>query len=170
MKKLSKYLLVIMLSLFMIPFVSVKAEALNVKTIDASITDSQISVNGTVDDGVLAVAILVYEEDGTTLVTMETTSVDSSNKYADTIHVTAGKKYIVKAANYDGGTYVTTEVDGSINNNDNENSNNNGSNSNNNNNNEKNPQTYDNLMTWIILLVVSISGIVGTSIYFKKKM
>lgn len=159
MKKFRKYLFAMMLSLLIIPFVSVKAETLNVKTIHASITTDQISVDGTVDDGVLAVAILVYEEDGTTLVTMETTSVDSSNQYADTISVASGKKYIVKAANYDGGTYATTEVDGSINNS--------GTNSNHN---EKNPQTYDNLMTWIILLVVSISGIVGTSIYFKKKM
>ena len=64
-----------------------------------------------------------------------------------------GKKYIVKAANYDGGTYVTTEVDGSINNN----------------NNENNPQTYDGIITWIVIGLVSISGIVVTIVYRKKK-
>lgn len=153
MKKFSKYLLVIILSLFIIPIVSVNAATLDVKTINASITDNKISVDGTVDNGVLAVAILVYEEDGTTLVKMETTSVDSNDKYSDTIQVTAGKKYIVKAANYDGGTYVTTEVDGSINNN----------------NNEKNPQTYDESTGWAALLLISISGFVGTIVYRKKQ-
>lgn len=167
MKKFSKYLLTIILSLFIIPIVSVNAATLDVKTINASITDNKISVDGTVDNGVLAVAILVYEEDGTTLVTMETTSVDSNDKYSDTIHVTAGKKYIVKAANYDGGTYVTTEVDGSINNNNNENSNN--SNNSNNNSSEKNPQTYDESTGWAALLLISISGFVGTIVYRKKQ-
>ena len=67
MKRLSKYLLVIMLSLFIIPIISVnvKAATLDVKTINASITNNKISVDGTVDNGVLAVAIMVYEEDGT---------------------------------------------------------------------------------------------------------
>ena len=111
MKKLSQYILSILLSLFIIPFGNVHAESLDVQTINASITDNKISVDGTVDNGVLAVAIMVYEEDGTTLVKMETTSVDSNDKYSDTIVVTAGKKYIVKAANYNGGTYVTTEVE-----------------------------------------------------------
>ena len=69
MKRLSKYLLVIMLSLFIIPIISVNVNAatLDVKTINASITNNKISVDGTVDNGVLAVAIMIYEEDGTTL-------------------------------------------------------------------------------------------------------
>ena len=87
MKKLSQYILSIMLSLFIIPFGNVHAESLDVQTINASITDNKISVDGTVDNGVLAVAIMVYEEDGTTLVKMETTSVDSNDKYSDTIVV-----------------------------------------------------------------------------------
>ena len=91
MKKLSKYLLIIILSLFIIPIVSVNAAPLDVKTINASINDNKISVYGTVNNGVLAVAILVYEEDGTTLVTMATTSVDSNDKYSDTIDFTPRK-------------------------------------------------------------------------------
>lgn len=91
MKKLSKYLLIIILSLFIIPIVSVNAAPLDVKTINALINDNKISVYGTVNNGVLAVAILVYEEDGTTLVTMATTSVDYNDKYSDTIDVTPGK-------------------------------------------------------------------------------
>lgn len=153
MKKLSKYLLIIMLSLFFIPIVSVNvnADTLDVKTINASITDNIISVDGTVDSGVLAVAIMVYEEDGTTLAAMKTTSVDSNDKYSDTIEVTSGKKYVVKSANYDGGTYVTAEVDGRISSADNSNSNSN----------ENNPKTNDGTMIWPMIVLLVISGIVG---------
>lgn len=145
MKKLNKYLLLIMLSLFIIPIVSVNAATLDVKTINASITDNKISVDGTVDNGVLAVAIMVYEEDGTTLVKMETTSVDSNDKYSDTIDVTSGKKYIVKVANYNGGTYVTAEVDGTVNNNNNNTNNENLNNNNNNANNENLNNSNNNI-------------------------
>ena len=34
---------------------------------------------------------------------------------------------------------------------------------------EENPQTYDGLMNWIILSIVSVSGIVGTIVYRKKQ-
>lgn len=193
MKKFSKYLLIIILSLFIIPIISVNVNAttLNVKTINASITNDKISVEGTVDNGVLAVAIMVYEEDGTTLVTMETTSVDSNDKYSDTIDVTAGKKYIVKAANYDGGTYVTAEVDGTVNdsnnNTNNENSNNsdnniNNENSNNSNNNTTNtetsnkvdnttnPKTGDNIIIFSIIFVIALTGILVTFIINKKRV
>ena len=86
-----------MLSLFIIPFGNVHAESLDVQTINASITDNKISVDGTVDNGVLAVAIMVYEEDGTTLVIMATTSVDYNDKYSDTIDVTPRKKIYRKS-------------------------------------------------------------------------
>ena len=34
---------------------------------------------------------------------------------------------------------------------------------------EENPQTYDGIMTWVILGLVSISGIIGIVIYKKKQ-
>ena len=180
MKRLSKYLLVIMLSLFIIPIVSVNATTLDVKTINALITDNQISVNGTVDNGVLAVAIMIYEEDGTTLVTMETTSVDSNDKYSDTIDVvTAGKKYIVKVANYDGGTYVTAEVDGTVNDSNNNTNNENSNNSNNNTTNTEtsnkvdnttNPKTGDNIIIFSIIFVIALTGILVTCIISIKRV
>lgn len=109
MKKLSKYLLVIMLSLFIIPLVNVNATSLNVKTINASISDNKISVDGTVDNGVLAVAIMVYDEAGTNLLKMQTTAVGVDDSFKDTINIKNGT-YVVKAANYDGGTYITKTV------------------------------------------------------------
>ena len=189
MKKLSKYLLIIVLSLFIIPIVSVNVNAatLDVKTINASITNNKISVDGTVNNGVLAVAIMVYEEDGTTLVTMETTSVDSNDKYSDTIDVTAGKKYIVKAANYDGGEYITKKVTEETKKEDEkpdtetkpdtntitdtnataeENTTNE---TNTTNTTASNPKTGDNIILFAIIFILALTGLVGTVIINKKR-
>ena len=189
MKKFSKYLLIIILSLFIIPIVSVDVNAatLDVKTINASITNNKISVDGTVDNGVLAVAIMVYEEDGTTLVKMETTSVDSNDKYSDTIDVTAGKKYIVKAANYDGGEYITKKVTEETKKEDEkpdtetkpdtntitdtnataeENTTNE---TNTTNTTASNPKTGDNIILFAIIFILALTGLVGTVIINKKR-
>ena len=189
MKKFSKYLLIIILSLFIIPIVSVDVNAatLDVKTINASITNNKISVDGTVDNGVLAVAIMVYEEDGTTLVTMKTTSVDSNDKYSDTIDVTAGKKYIVKAANYDGGEYITKKVTEETKKEDEkpdtetkpdtntitdtnataeENTTNE---TNTTNTTASNPKTGDNIILFAIIFILALTGLVGTVIINKKR-
>lgn len=194
MKKFSKYLLIIILSLFIIPIVSVNVNAstLNVKTINASITDNKISVDGTVDNGVLAVAIMVYEEDGTTLVTMKTTSVDSNDKYSDTIDVTAGKKYIVKAANYDGGEYITKKVteetkkedekpdtetkpdtntitDNTITDTNATAEENTTNETNTTNTTASNPKTGDNIILFAIIFILALTGLVGTVIISKKR-
>ena len=192
MKKFSKYLLIIILSLFIIPIVSVDVNAatLDVKTINASITNNKISVDGTVDNGVLAVAIMIYEEDGTTLVTMETTSVDSNDKYSDTIDVTAGKKYIVKAANYDGGEYITKKVTEETKKEDEkpdtetkpdtntitdtnataeENTTNETNTTNTTNTTASNPKTGDNIILFAIIFILALTGLVGTVIINKKR-
>lgn len=194
MKKFSKYLLIIILSLFIIPIVSVDVNAatLDVKTINASITNNKISVDGTVDNGVLAVAIMVYEEDGTTLVTMKTTSVDSNDKYSDTIDVTAGKKYIVKAANYDGGEYITKKVteetkkedekpdtetkpdtntitDNTITDTNVTAEENTTNETNTTNTISSNPKTGDNIILFAIIFIIALTGLVGTVIINKKR-
>lgn len=188
MKKFSKYLLIIILSLFIIPIVSVDVNAatLDVKTINASITNNKISVDGTVDNGVLAVAIMVYEEDGTTLVTMKTTSVDSNDKYSDTIDVTAGKKYIVKAANYDGGEYITKKVteetkkedekpdtntitDNTITDTNATAEENTTNETNTTNTTASNPKTGDNIILFAIIFILALTGLVGTVIINKKR-
>lgn len=65
---------------------------------------------------------------------------------------------------------MTAEVDGSIKNNNNNNASSNNSNTNSNSSiTEKNPQTYDGIMTWIVIGLVSVSGIVGTIVYKKKQ-
>ena len=186
-------MLIIILSLFIIPIISVNVNAstLNVKTINASITDNKISVDGTVDNGVLAVAIMVYKEDGTTLVTMKTTSVDSNDKYSNTIDVTAGKKYIVKAANYDGGEYITKKVteetkedektdtgtkpntntitDNTITDTNVTAEGNATNETNTTNTTESNPKTGDNIILFAIIFILALTGLVGTVIINRKR-
>ena len=80
---ISTLLLVIMV---LVPFTNVNAAGnSNIKTIDASISNGTISVSGTTEDGVLAVAIMVYDSTETNLITMQTTSVGSDNRYSDPI-------------------------------------------------------------------------------------
>ena len=75
--------------------------------------DRQLTVSGTVPAGQpspagLAVAIFVYDETGTTLVGYQTTSI-TSNSFSTTFSIGAGK-YLVKVADYEGGTYVEAGV------------------------------------------------------------
>lgn len=148
-KKILIPFLALALFIFM-PFVN--AASLNVKTLDASITNKEINVSGTTDNGVLAVAIMIYDETGN-LVTMQTTSVDSSSKYSDKITVPSDETYIVKVANYDGGNYisktVTSHDEAKTD--------------------EANPKTYDGIMIWTTIGLVSVIGIAGI-IYYRKKI
>ena len=146
MKKLS-LLFVIIVSLF-IPFV-VKADSLNVKTLEATLSDNTITVKGTVDDGVLAVAVMIYDSTETDVIKFETTSVNEDNTFEYKITVDKTDNYVVKAANYDGGDYVTYKLaDEDI----------------------KNPKTFDNIIFYVVLFAIAVSGFVITKKYFKKKI
>lgn len=81
------------------------APGTEVETVAASGTNGSMTVSGSSQDGVYAVAILVYDSTDT-LVAM-TTCAASNNVYSTTISVPNGT-YTVKAANYDGGAYATT--------------------------------------------------------------
>ena len=149
MKKLLNLLILITVFFTFIPIVKA-ASVPNVLTLDASIKNGVISAEGTTEDGVLAVAIMVYDEDGKELIAMQTTSVDDSNKYSDTIKVKKGN-YIVKAVNYDGGNYVTKEVISPKEEK------------------ESNPNTGDNIGLYITLGAVALVGIIGMTIVLKKR-
>lgn len=85
------------------------ATAPKVLTIEASQNSGAINASGTTEAGVLAVAVTVYSEDGSKVVTMKTTDVNDNNEYSSSIEVPNGN-YIVRAANYDGGEFVETKL------------------------------------------------------------
>ena len=109
MKKITKILLTVLLVAFMmiVPIKTVQAKTIT--TLEVTESNGKISVSGTAEEGTLAVAIMVYDESGKNLVTMQTTAVESNNTYADTIEVESGT-YVVKVADYDGGNFVTKTV------------------------------------------------------------
>lgn len=83
-----------------------------VSTLSATTSSSAISVSGTTIDGILAVAITIYDEAGTTLVAgPESTSV-TSNAFSYSVAGTfdTSTVYTICAADYDGGSCTTVQT------------------------------------------------------------
>ena len=105
-KKIGLCLTIIALVLCMlIPVKSVYAAEKKVTNLEVTQSNNKISVKGKTESGVLAVAIAVYNEKGTELITMQTTSVNSDNEFSDTIAQKEGN-YLIKVADYEGGPYA----------------------------------------------------------------
>ena len=83
--------------------------AKDIKTVNASEANGKISVSGTAEAGTLAVAVMVYDENGSELLAMETASVSDESLYYAEVELTEGT-YQVKVADYDGGDYKTATV------------------------------------------------------------
>lgn len=109
MNKYMKKILSIVAAFVMLAAFGKTVCAGTIASIDAKAGSDEITVSGTAGENVLAVAIMIYNEDGTSLINMVTTSVDNAGKYTETIAVSKGK-YIVKAADYDGGDFVVANV------------------------------------------------------------
>ena len=109
MKKLIK-LFIPVIALFLVVLApSIKTYAGNISTLNAIGVDGGVLIDGTADAGVLAVSICIYESDGSTLINLYTTAVDSSRYYAYGYSLPAGD-YVVKVADYDGGPFLTQNV------------------------------------------------------------
>ena len=97
---------ILALAVAMIPATT---RAKDIKTINASESNGKVSVSGTAEAGTLAVAVLVYDENGAELLAMETASVSDENLYYAEVELAEGT-YLVKVADYDGGDYKTATV------------------------------------------------------------
>ena len=86
-----------------------KAMAGTIASIDASVKDGTVTVSGTADSGVLSVAIFVYDEAGENMLQMKSVAVASDQKYSEDFKLSDGK-YLVKAADYEGGKFAETTV------------------------------------------------------------
>ena len=109
-KKISLLVLAVVLILAMvIPSSMVyAAEGKKVLTAEAVQEDGIITVTGTVEDGMLAVAVQLCDKDGNTIKVV-TGGVDNDNKYEVEIEAELGN-YIIKVADYDGGTPKVVEL------------------------------------------------------------
>lgn len=136
-------LLTILLTILITP----KVLAANVLNVDASESESGvITVKGSAEASVMAVAINIYEEDGTTFITQRSVQVNDDNtfEFSETFEA---KKYVIKVADYDGGNVITKTV--SLNN-------------------ENTPDTSDNIINYIIIASLSIISLTGIVIYKKR--
>ncbi len=108
-KYICMFIVTIMIVLMMIVIPSTTVQAKNITAIEATQNDSgKIDIRGTAEAGTLAVAITVYDKDEN-LIAVESTGVADDNTFGYEIEVPNGE-YIVKVADYDGGTYKTAEV------------------------------------------------------------
>lgn len=86
-----------------------KTMAGTIASIDTSVKDGTVTVSGTADSGVLSVAIFVYDEAGENMLQMKSVAVASDQKYSEDFKLSDGK-YLVKAADYEGGKFAETTV------------------------------------------------------------
>ena len=145
MKKVISSIVVFVLAMvFIVPGINAK----EIKSLDLKEEKSGVvTVSGTTEEDMLAVAIIVYDKDSK-LVTMQTTSV-LDNKYSDTVKLSTGK-YTVKVADYDGGEYKESVIDVT------------------NNVGVKSPNTLDDIYVYIIIGIIAIAGIVYYIVTSKK--
>ena len=105
------YLIIFIIALLIaiiIPANKVYALDKEIYYLNAIEENGKITVTGYAEDGCLAVAIQVLDEDDN-LVTLETVAVDEYNEYNAEIELPEGT-YIVKVADYDGGETVSQVV------------------------------------------------------------
>lgn len=109
-KKISLIIILALALILVMVIPSNRVYALNkeVTSVNTAVENGKITVSGSVQDGMLAVAVQVFDEDDN-LITIETGAIDSSNNYKVEIDVANGK-YVVKVADYDGGQVVSKEV------------------------------------------------------------
>lgn len=79
-----------------------------ISSLSASYSSGKVTVNGTTLEDVLAVAVLLYDTDGSTLLRMETFGVNEGSFSAQISISLPSGTYTVKAADYNGGLYATT--------------------------------------------------------------
>ena len=121
--------LIFTLLLLIIPFITISASSPQITSI--SYDNNKVSVEGSIDganDTIVQVALF----DGQTLVSLGTTKLNSNNEYSytsESLNLSNGKSYTVKTALYNGECPATKTFVASV----------------------TNPQTWDNIYTYIII-------------------
>ena len=142
---MKKYIILLLLAVFIIP-ISVKAAATyNVLTLEATPGNNKINYSGTTEEGVYAVSCILLNSKGEE-VDFKSSSV-TDKKFSDSFDAEEAD-YTIKCANYDGGEYVTAKIVNTP---------------------TKNPTTLDDIAKYVIILVAALV-IVGTGfVIYKKK-
>lgn len=111
MKRLYKIIFTLTLCLGLFVAVSVNAQANTISSVSAVSSNGKITVSGMAEEGTLACAVFVYDSTESTLLGMETCEVNADNSFRYQMSKTYAKgDYVVKVADYDGGSYKSTTV------------------------------------------------------------
>ncbi len=109
MKINAKNTVILLLALIMISFLYCTPMAATeppISSIAASYDVDTVNISGTAKSGVLAVAVLIYDDD--TLICLKTTGVTSGAFNTDVTIALSPGAYTAKAADYEGGAYTET--------------------------------------------------------------
>lgn len=100
--------LVFLMTSTALPVPGVASSEGTILSLSASYSAGRVSVNGTTTPDILAVAVLLYDTDGSTLLRMETFGV-AEQVFSATIAITLSPgTYTVRVANYAGGSFTST--------------------------------------------------------------
>ena len=108
MKKISKLAVTIFALCFAWLSISTVAKAMDVTSLSASVSADSVTVKGSTEEGVYAVAITIYDKETSELVKYYTTQVDNST-FSETFQLPYGS-YEIRVADYDGGSFSSTLV------------------------------------------------------------
>lgn len=87
-----------------LPIVSF-AQGGKINTLEAKSENGNVTINGTASDGVLSVAVFVYDEAGNNLIDVGSAVVNDDKTFTRTVALPDGT-YMVKVADYDGGDFT----------------------------------------------------------------
>lgn len=106
--RMTSLVLVVLLIIGAMGITALAVETRQVTVLEAVYASGQITVSGQTTPDVLAVAVMVYDRDGTTLLRLETFGVADGAFSAVIVLSLSSGTYTVKAADYDGGAYAAT--------------------------------------------------------------
>ena len=157
MRKIFKTLIITFVFAMVLPF-SVDALSLEIFSIDVTDNDGILTIKGEAEEGVLAVAVVVYKEGVENPVYMQTCAYDDGYNCELTKKFETGT-YIVKVADYAGGEYISKSINVETKKVEKQKQ-------------EENPKTGDNILTTVIIAGISLFFLIGIGlcIYKKRKL
>lgn len=145
---MKKSLFILFIGLFSAILFPFNINAKSISTLDVTNNNGKLTVSGTTENGVLAVAVWVYS--GEDLNHMETCSSNGDEYSCELSKKFETGNYTVKVADYNGGDYISKDISISVS--------------------ENNPQTSDNIINTVIICGLSLLGIISCIFFFKKKV
>ena len=82
----------------------------NVTSLNTNFENGALVVSGTGESGMLAAQIVVYGEDGETIITTQSAEVDDNGAFSIVFEGISEGRYIIKAADYPGGEFFTVQT------------------------------------------------------------